>query len=33
VVVRPDRYVFGAANDAEQLNCLVAAVARRVLGL
>jgi 3-(3-hydroxy-phenyl)propionate hydroxylase len=31
VVVRPDRYVFGAASDAEQLNRLVAAVARHVL--
>ena len=33
VVVRPDRYVFGMANDAAQLNRLVAAVARHVLGL
>jgi 3-(3-hydroxy-phenyl)propionate hydroxylase len=32
VVVRPDRYVFGTANDAAQLNRLVAAVGRHVLG-
>ena len=32
VVVRPDRYVFGTANDATQLNRLVAAVGRHVLG-
>jgi 3-(3-hydroxy-phenyl)propionate hydroxylase len=31
VVVRPDRYVFGMANDAAQLNRLVAAVGRHVL--
>jgi 3-(3-hydroxy-phenyl)propionate hydroxylase len=31
-VVRPDRYVFGTANDAAQLNGLVAAVGRHVLG-
>jgi len=31
VVVRPDRYVFGAARDAAQLNRLVAAVGRQVL--
>jgi 3-(3-hydroxy-phenyl)propionate hydroxylase len=31
VVVRPDRYVFGMANDAAQLNRLVTAVARHVL--
>lgn len=31
VVVRPDRYVFGTANDAMQLNRLVAAVGRHVL--
>jgi 3-(3-hydroxy-phenyl)propionate hydroxylase len=31
VVVRPDRYVFGTANDAAQLNRLVAAVGRHVL--
>jgi 3-(3-hydroxy-phenyl)propionate hydroxylase len=31
VVVRPDRYVFGTASDAAQLNRLVAAVARHVL--
>jgi 3-(3-hydroxy-phenyl)propionate hydroxylase len=31
VVVRPDRYVFGAARDAAQLNRLVAAVGRHVL--
>jgi 3-(3-hydroxy-phenyl)propionate hydroxylase len=30
VVVRPDRYVFGMANDAAQLNRLVAAVGRHV---
>jgi 3-(3-hydroxy-phenyl)propionate hydroxylase len=30
-VVRPDRYVFGTANDAAQLNRLVAAVGRHVL--
>ncbi len=32
VVVRPDRYVFGMANDAAQLNRLVAAVGRHLLG-
>jgi 3-(3-hydroxy-phenyl)propionate hydroxylase len=32
VVVRPDRYVFGTANEPAQLNRLVAAVARHVLG-
>ena len=32
VVVRPDRYVFGMANDAAQLNRLVTAVARHLLG-
>ena len=32
-VVRPDRYVFGTADDAIQLNRLVAAVARHVLGI
>ena len=31
VVVRPDRYVFGTASDAAQLNRLVATVARHVL--
>jgi 3-(3-hydroxy-phenyl)propionate hydroxylase len=31
VVVRPDRYVFGTASDASQLNRLVAAVGRQVL--
>jgi 3-(3-hydroxy-phenyl)propionate hydroxylase len=31
VVVRPDRYVFGAASDAAQLNRLVAEVGRHVL--
>jgi 3-(3-hydroxy-phenyl)propionate hydroxylase len=31
-VIRPDRYVFGVARDALQLNRLVAAVAKRVLG-
>jgi 3-(3-hydroxy-phenyl)propionate hydroxylase len=31
VVVRPDRYVFGAASNASQLNRLVAAVAAHVL--
>ena len=31
-VVRPDRYVFGTADDAAQLNRLVAAVGRQVLG-
>jgi 3-(3-hydroxy-phenyl)propionate hydroxylase len=31
VVVRPDRYVFGAANDAEQLNRLIASVGKHVL--
>jgi 3-(3-hydroxy-phenyl)propionate hydroxylase len=31
VVVRPDRYVFGTANDGVQLNRLVAAVGRHVL--
>jgi 3-(3-hydroxy-phenyl)propionate hydroxylase len=31
VVVRPDRYVFGAASDAVRLNRLVEAVARQVL--
>ena len=31
VVVRPDRYVFGTASDAAQLNRLVAAVGRHVL--
>jgi 3-(3-hydroxy-phenyl)propionate hydroxylase len=30
VVVRPDRYVFGTAGDAAQLNRLVAAVGRHV---
>lgn len=30
VVVRPDRYVFGTASDASQLNRLVAAVGRHV---
>jgi len=30
-VVRPDRYVFGAANDAAQLNRLVSAVGQQVL--
>jgi 3-(3-hydroxy-phenyl)propionate hydroxylase len=33
VVVRPDRYVFGTANDAAQLNRLIAAVGRQVLGV
>ena len=32
VVVRPDRYVFGAASDAEQLNRIIASVGRHVLG-
>jgi 3-(3-hydroxy-phenyl)propionate hydroxylase len=32
VVVRPDRYVFGTAHDAAQLNRLVAAVGFHVLG-
>jgi 3-(3-hydroxy-phenyl)propionate hydroxylase len=32
VVVRPDRYVFGTANDAAHLNRLVAAVGRHVSG-
>jgi 3-(3-hydroxy-phenyl)propionate hydroxylase len=32
VVVRPDRYVFGTANDAAQLNRLIASVAGQVLG-
>jgi 3-(3-hydroxy-phenyl)propionate hydroxylase len=32
VVVRPDRYVFGMASDAAQLNRLVAAVGRHLLG-
>ena len=32
VVVRPDRYVFGAADDAATLNRLVQQVARHVLG-
>jgi len=32
VVVRPDRYVFGTVNDAVQLNRLVAALGRHVLG-
>ena len=32
VVVRPDRYVFGTASDPAQLNRLVAAVGRHVLG-
>src|SRR5262245_33794311 len=32
-VVRPDRYVFGAANDATELNRLVAEVGRQVLGI
>ncbi len=31
VVVRPDRYVFGAARDAHQLNRLVRAVVRQVI--
>ena len=31
VVVRPDRYVFGMASDADQLNRLVAAVSTHVL--
>jgi 3-(3-hydroxy-phenyl)propionate hydroxylase len=31
-VVRPDRYVFGTASDAAQLNRLVAAVVRHVFG-
>jgi 3-(3-hydroxy-phenyl)propionate hydroxylase len=31
-VVRPDRYVFGTASDAAQLNRLVAAVDRHVFG-
>lgn len=31
VVVRPDRYVFGMASDASQLNRLIAAVGARVL--
>ena len=31
VLVRPDRYVFGMANDAAQLNRLIAAVGRDVL--
>ncbi|HTS51952.1 MAG TPA: bifunctional 3-(3-hydroxy-phenyl)propionate/3-hydroxycinnamic acid hydroxylase [Burkholderiales bacterium] len=33
VVVRPDRYVFGTATDSVQLNRLIAAVGRQVLGL
>jgi hypothetical protein len=32
VVVRPDRYVFGMAADAQQLNRLVAAVGGHVFG-
>ncbi len=32
VVVRPDRYVFGAASDAEELNRIIASVGRHVLG-
>jgi 3-(3-hydroxy-phenyl)propionate hydroxylase len=32
VVVRPDRYVFGAADNAQQLNRLVAAVGAQVFG-
>jgi len=32
VVVRPDRYVFGTANDAGELNRLVAAVGGHLLG-
>jgi 3-(3-hydroxy-phenyl)propionate hydroxylase len=32
VVVRPDRYVFGMASDPAQLNRLVAAVGRHLLG-
>jgi 3-(3-hydroxy-phenyl)propionate hydroxylase len=32
VVVRPDRYVFGMASNAQQLNCLVAAVGGHVFG-
>jgi len=32
VVVRPDRYVFGAAADAAALNRMVAALAEHVLG-
>jgi 3-(3-hydroxy-phenyl)propionate hydroxylase len=31
VVVRPDRYVFGTANDAAQLNRLIASVGRHVI--
>jgi 3-(3-hydroxy-phenyl)propionate hydroxylase len=31
VVVRPDRYVFGAASNAEDLNRLIASVGRQVL--
>src|SRR5262249_15707750 len=31
-VVRPDRYVFGLARDAAELNCLVADVHRHVFG-
>jgi len=31
VVVRPDRYVFGAASDAEELNRIIASVGRHVL--
>ena len=31
-VVRPDRYVFGVANNAAQLNRLVGAVGEHVLG-
>ncbi len=32
VVVRPDRYVFGAAENADQINGLVAAIGRHVFG-
>jgi 3-(3-hydroxy-phenyl)propionate hydroxylase len=31
VVVRPDRYVFGVARDAAQLNRLIASVGRHVM--
>ena len=31
VVVRPDRYVFGTASDAAQLNRLIASVGRHVM--
>jgi 3-(3-hydroxy-phenyl)propionate hydroxylase len=31
VVVRPDRYVFGTARDAAQLNRLIASVGRHVI--